>query len=166
MHCKITKIALGLAGLIFTVGLQAQAQNQADSMISNPKNKFEAIYASMVETINSTMSLESKLKRIKELDSEYLKTSYKMMDDSKTNPEILERADYLESWELYLKIVPFNQVKLSADKLKADRISCLEASSLVRASGQKPAAQDEEKGLGGFGVEDDSTIELLAKLCK
>lgn len=166
MHRKIGQIALALAGLIFMLGLQTQAQNQADSMINNPKNKFEAIYVSMIETINSSMSLESKLKRIKELDSEYLKTSYKMMDDSKLNPEILERADYLESWELYLKIVPFMQVKLAADKSKADRISCLEASSLVRASGQKATAQNEEKGLGGFGVEDDSTVELLAKLCK
>jgi len=155
------KIKLSLMFTVLTLGFQAVAQTQATSS----KNRFEAVYSTMVEEISSTHPLEQKLGRLKELDSEYLKLAYKMMDDSKTHPEILEQADYLESWELYLKIVPLMQVKLSADKTKADRLSCLEASSLVRSS-THTISQTEEKGLGGFGVEDTLTAELLAKLCK
>ncbi len=161
-----SQITLILSALVLSFGLQSFAQTE--SSLGSPKNRLEAIYANMVETVNSSFNLEEKLKRIKNLESEYLKISYKMMDDSKTQPEILDRADYLESWELYLKIVPLMQVKLTADKTKADRISCLEASSLVRPTAKQNSnsSQNEEKGLGGFGVEDDLTSELLTKLCK
>jgi hypothetical protein len=156
--CRWTELKAFLkVSLLLAISSSALATSSVN------KDQFKEIYQSIIEKVDSSASLEEKMAYLDRKNKEYISRIHDMRAEVKSDPSILNSADYIFAWDLYDQVIPLMNLKMDSRKMFLTQQSCLEALSLVSA---KEGPAPSENDLPDLPSASKRTLKLISDLCK